>query len=76
MKFIFKSTFFISLFLLLQFGCSLLSPDYELRLSLTPEGSKKIAEITLEKNRGRALAIQVNDYIYSAPVINEVIPLK
>ncbi len=40
----------------------------------TPEGAAKFADVTSEKNKGRRLAIVIDDKIRSAPSIRETIP--
>jgi preprotein translocase subunit SecD len=43
------------------------------QFSLTAEGASKFAEVTSDKNRGRRLAIVIDDKVRSAPQINEQI---
>lgn len=47
--------------------------QYKVDFSLTPDGSKKFAEVTAPKNKGKKLAIVIDNMIKSAPVINEQI---
>ncbi len=43
------------------------------QFTLTAEGASKFAEVTSDKNRGRRLAIVIDDKVRSAPQINEQI---